>query len=134
MNNPTGRVLVVDDDSNIQWLLKENLKTTVKCSAVCVGSVTEAYQHLREERFDLIICDFQMNGETGANLLERLIADEIRLPFILYTGNPTIRRDSFPHLDYAFTVIQKTDLDDLMVQVSGALSSRKIAVQTREGP
>ena len=131
MSVPIGRVLVVDDDLSLQWLLREYLQTTVNCLAVCVGSVTEAHRLLRDELFDLVICDFQMNGETGADLLERLAAEKIRLPFFLYTSNPTITEDSFTHLDYVFTVIQKPDLDGLLVKVSEVMVSSARASLTR---
>lgn len=121
MSIPVGRVLLVDDDKSMLWVLEEYLRSSLSCAVVGVGSVNEAHHLLREDSFDLVICDFHMDGETGLDLLQRLIAENIRLPFFLYTSSPNIREDSFSDLDYIFSVVQKPDVEGLLRRVSGAL-------------
>lgn len=121
MTAPVGRILVVDDDESMRWILDEYLRSSLNCAVVGVGSVNEAHRLLREELFDLVICDFHMEGETGLDLLQHLVVEDIRLPFFLYTSSPSISEDRFSSLDYIFTVIQKPDIEGLLSRVNAAL-------------
>jgi CheY-like chemotaxis protein len=67
------RVLVVDDEPDARALVRRLLEN---CDAVVTtaGSAAEAYQHLRETRFDVLVSDIGMPGEDGYALIRRVRA------------------------------------------------------------
>ncbi len=93
---PRKRILVVDDEKNMQAVLKllldgEGYDTT------CVPDGAAALELLRSpggEReggpFGAVISDFKMNRMDGMGLLKAMREAEIRVPFVLITAYGTI--------------------------------------------
>ncbi len=75
-----------------------------------------------ETDFDLVICDFEIGEETGADLIEYLIKRRIELPFFLYTGHCEIQTRDFDHLDYPLVVIHKPHYDTLLTVISEVMT------------
>ncbi len=84
------RVLVVDDEKNMQTVLKilfdgEGFQTT------CVNDGLQALALLDAgERFGAIISDFKMDGLDGLGLLRGIRERELQIPFVLVTAHGTI--------------------------------------------
>jgi putative two-component system response regulator len=66
-----ARVLIVDDERLIQQLLSRLLKDEGHSPAVA-GSVPEARGLLETDDFDLILCDVDMPGESGFDLVRSI--------------------------------------------------------------
>lgn len=62
------RILVVEDDNEINWMINEAL---MKEGYTCVGahSGTEALLRLQKERYDLVILDLMLPGVDGKEVL-----------------------------------------------------------------
>ncbi len=91
MKKYKGHILVVDDDDRIRELLKEYL--TEENYLVSTSSDAEnAKQKLELIKFDIIILDIMMPGESGLDLTSSL-RDKIKTPIILLTakGEPQER-------------------------------------------
>ena len=84
MNKKIFHILVVDDDNRIRELVKEYLEennfiiTTAKDS-------NDARKKLEIIKFDIIILDIMMPGESGLELTKR-IKNKISTPIILLTA------------------------------------------------
>ncbi|MFH1488023.1 MAG: response regulator, partial [Pseudomonadota bacterium] len=66
-----GKILVVDDESNIRELIKRILeKAGYECLTAASGS--EARTHLQTRQVDLLLCDILMSGESGIELVRFL--------------------------------------------------------------
>jgi len=85
------RILVVDDEKNMQAVLKllldgEGYDTT------CVADGAAALELLQSAHggFGAVISDFKMNRMDGMGLLKAMRAAEIRVPFVLITAYGTI--------------------------------------------
>ena len=64
------RVLVVDDEENMLWMLQKNLsKSLVGVQILTARSGEEALVLLRKSMFDLVITDISMPGISGLELL-----------------------------------------------------------------
>lgn len=84
-----GRFLVVDDAGFIRDLLKKQLRQGFPgCHVVDVPDAGRAQAALRSQRFDLILCDWEMPGMSGEEFLRWLREQPEfgQLPFIMVTS------------------------------------------------
>jgi two-component system NtrC family sensor kinase len=83
-----ARILVVDDEPGVALLLCEALERE-GASAVAANDATAVRSRLREEPFDLIVCDLRMAG-LGAERLHRLLLSvrpDLARGIVLTTGD-----------------------------------------------
>ena len=83
------RVLVVDDEVNMLKLLQRVL-TKEGFDVQTSDSPSQAIRLLREEEFDLVICDLVMPVIGGLDLMQEVRATQPDLPFVLITAHGTI--------------------------------------------
>ncbi len=79
-------VLHVDDDSGFLKIAKQCLETDAPVQVDTAVSVEEALKKLEKEKFDVIVCDYQMPGRNGLDLLRTLRSRGNTIPFIIFTG------------------------------------------------
>lgn len=79
------RVLYIDDDSLLLDLAKEWLEQSGALQIEVANSGAEGIQILHDSHFDAVICDYQMPGMDGIEVLKR-IRESSTIPFILFTG------------------------------------------------
>ena len=79
-------ILVVDDDPLMLKMLKEQLREEYDVATAVSGKI--ALKYLERRRPDLILLDYQMPVESGAEILEKIRAkEEIReIPVVFLTG------------------------------------------------
>jgi putative two-component system response regulator len=106
-----GRLLIVDDDTEIRAVLQEFLCARYDCQAV--DSAEAALALLRREPFDLIISDIKMEGLSGLELLPRALALAPDTVIVLVSGAQTIdnaiaalRAGAFDYLTKPFELAQ----------------------------
>jgi DNA-binding response OmpR family regulator/predicted regulator of Ras-like GTPase activity (Roadblock/LC7/MglB family) len=74
------KILVVDDEADILWSLKEFLvNKELQAQVVTAASGEEALEKLARERIDLVITDIKMPGMSGLDLLVEI---KNRFPYI----------------------------------------------------
>lgn len=88
-------ILVVDDDPLMLKMIKEQLKDKYQVGTALSGAI--ALKFLENKKTDLIILDYEMPRENGAQVLERIRENEqlAKLPVIFLTGindGPKIRQ------------------------------------------
>ena len=79
-------ILVIDDEPAVLKTLTSFLGTLHSSTCVPVTSAEEALSELKEQSFDLIISDVQMEGMDGYKLLSILRREYPETPVILITG------------------------------------------------
>jgi DNA-binding response OmpR family regulator len=117
------RLLVVDDERDIRHLFAAELEEEgyqVKTS----GSATEAAELLQNQDFDLIILDIQMKGESGLQLLQKIVGEKSDLPVILCTAFSCYKDDFSSWLADAY-VVKSSDLTELKNEVKRLLARGK---------
>lgn len=85
---PDG-LLIVDDDPGLQLAIREFMESRgfrVKTA----GSVAEAKTVLRQDRFEMVILDYQLPDGDSLALLGELHDEDPNLPVILLTGHGSI--------------------------------------------
>ena len=81
-------VLIVDDSDNARKLMTTVLKEigVRKIHAVVDGAAALKFLERGGDLIELIICDWQMPGMTGLELLTRIHAAYPTVPFVMVTG------------------------------------------------
>ncbi|HEX8391398.1 MAG TPA: response regulator, partial [Longimicrobium sp.] len=102
------RLLVVEDDETQRRSIIELVGADdVEITAVPTGE--DALAQLREKRFDCMVLDLGLHGESGFDLLERVKSDpEMQdLPIIIYTGKDLSPQEETRLRRYAESIIIK---------------------------
>jgi len=96
-------VLIVDDDQGIRFLMSEYLNA-YGFQAMTAGSAAQARSRLKHSRYDFIISDFDMPGESGLDLFRYVSCRYPDVPFILMTGSydSRVKRDALRMGVYKF--------------------------------
>lgn len=91
MNNPekNGSILIVDDERGQREILSVIL-TKEGYDVVDVPGVREALDQLDKREFDLILTDLKMQGQSGLDLLEKVLGDDPQQCVILMTAHGTV--------------------------------------------
>ena len=84
--NEKIRVLYVDDDLGLLKVTKQCLEMQAPVQVDIALSVEEAFKKLKNEKFDVIVSDYQMPGKDGLEFLRELREKGSRIPFIMFTG------------------------------------------------
>jgi two-component system chemotaxis response regulator CheY len=82
------RVLIVDDFASIRWILRNILKRNGFTNITEAHNGKNALKVLKKEKFDLILCDWDMPVMSGLELLNKVRSDDEfkNVPFIMITS------------------------------------------------
>jgi len=79
------KVLHADDESGFLVITKQCLEEQSKIQVDTALSAEEALEKLKTAEYDAIICDYQLSGQNGLELLRKLRQQGNDTPFILLT-------------------------------------------------
>lgn len=82
------RLLLVDDDESLRTALVRMLHGQFHVVAVADGP--RAAEHVRGERFDVVLSDVHLEGMNGIELLRLVRSADLDVPVILMTGLPDV--------------------------------------------
>ncbi len=85
MTKPKTKVLVIDDDPKVTWILSEGLASSFEFVSARDG--IEGIQLVSTEKPDLILLDIKMPGMSGLEVLEKLNKMENRPEVIMISGH-----------------------------------------------
>ncbi|MBD3407999.1 MAG: PAS domain S-box protein [Candidatus Lokiarchaeota archaeon] len=81
------RVLQVDDDEMTLFISLKHLEKNIPgIDLIQIKTAKEALEKLESAQFDAIICDYQMPGMDGLELLDIIRKKRVTIPFIIFTG------------------------------------------------
>ncbi len=89
-----NRVLIIDDELMLRDLLKIMLEQ-LGCDTLEAGDSAEAINLLKQHRdsIALVICDLNMPGANGLDILAKLRAESLEPPFVLSSGQKMSETD-----------------------------------------
>jgi two-component system response regulator AtoC len=125
----THHVLIVDDDPQMQFFLKEALER--QQYAVCVAPSAEAaLESLKANKFDLILMDVRLPAMSGLEAVEEIQRLDRRTPIIVMTAHGTrdsaldaVRRGAYDYFTKPFS------LDEMEIVVRRALERRRLQAE-----
>ncbi len=115
------RILIVDDESDIRGILMDYLEDLGEVVGAENGSL--AVRALEEQRFDLVISDYNMPGMNGLELLRHLNSRGADIPLIWITGRSSRELVVEAWKEGVFDYFEKPfDLEEIRKSVISALS------------
>ena len=124
--DPPHRILVVDDDSDILLLNAAVLKQSgYQVDTAEDGEAGWKALHavsFAPDSYDLLITDHDMPGISGLDLIKKLRAARMELPFIMATGKlPALELAQCPWLQPAATLLKPYTIEELLGSVREVL-------------
>ena len=128
----TGRVLCVDDDEQVRGLIARVLASAGH-ECVAAANADEARDLLASQQFAAVLCDINLPGRSGLDLLRELRAQHPDVAPVMVTGrdDPSIANQA---LDLgAFGYVTKPFApNELLIDVSNALHRRQVERERRQ--
>ena len=125
MTDGSSRILIIDDDRAFRVGTGALLSDEGYDVAAAPGGAS-GMERLRNERFDLVLLDLKMEGESGLDVLSRMRREGYNLPVLMLTGFATV--DSAVHAlklgadDY---ITKPCDNDHLRMKIRAILARRE---------
>ena len=117
-----GTILVVDDEIDMQKLLKRSLESALDCRVETASSGEMALQMLAKSRFDLVLADIKMPGMDGLELLELIKRETPDVTVVMMTAFGSIDTAVEAMKNGAYDFITKPfDHDALVLRLEKAL-------------
>ena len=132
MNEPRPRILIVDDEPTVRSMLMRLLgRHGYDCEVAENGQ--EARGLLAGSSFDLILCDLNMPGETGLELIEHIAAEHTEAATIMVTGadDSAIAEKALELGTYGY-VIKPFYNNELLINIANALRRRRLEHDSRK--
>lgn len=125
------RLLVVDDEPAVRQLVI-SLVERAGYAAVGAGNAEEALARLRGVEFALVLCDVNMPGMSGVDLVGRIQTAFPQTGVIMVTGedDPTIAEAALSRGAYGY-LIKPFRSSELAINVSNALRRRRLEMENR---
>ena len=84
-----AHILVVDDEAAICAVLREFF-VDAGHRVTCAPSAEAAFSLIENDKFDLLVTDKNLPGQSGIDLIARLRDERLALPALLITGYPSL--------------------------------------------
>jgi DNA-binding NtrC family response regulator len=125
------KILVIDDDPKVVWLLSEGLSSSFEFVSARDG--VEGIQMVSTEKPDLILLDIKMPGMGGLEVLAKLNKQENRPEVIMISGHgdtkyvvESMRLGAAEFIDKPFNV------DEVAIHLNGVLERVKLKEEVSE--
>jgi putative two-component system response regulator len=125
-------VLCVDDDPTVQRLIGRMLEASgLRCAYA--GSVAEARALLAELPFALVLCDINLPGSSGLDLLAELTPRSPDIATVMVTGrdDPELAGETLEGGAYGY-LTKPFSHNALLIQVRNALHRRRLELERRD--
>ena len=125
------RILVVDDDDNLRWVVQTQLEDA-GYEAATAADGRAALAAIQESRPALVLTDLKMPGMSGLELLKKIRADDPEVPVIMITAFGTIQNAVEAVKSGAYDYLTKPiDYEDLLLGVKRALDHTHLMQEVR---
>ena len=125
------KILIVDDEVSVQRTLKRIMKR-IQQECSLASSAEEARRIMKEETFDLILCDNHLTGESGMGLIEHVISEYPETAVIMVSGmdDPEVAEKALEIGAYGY-MIKPFKPSEVIINVSSALRRQRLETESR---
>ncbi len=117
-----GNILVIDDDNFICEILGRHLRNNNYQAQTAISART-AFDLLKDNSFDLVLCDFRLPDSSGLDVLQKMRSMQYNMPVIIMTAYADVRMAvkliKMGAADYIAKPIQQ---EELLVLIKNILS------------
>ena len=127
-----GRVLVVDDDESMRRLIAR-MVTDAGHTAETAADAAQARRALASDGFSLVICDLNMPGESGRELLRWIRGEYSDVAILVATGTDdrAIADAVLASGAYGY-LVKPFKRNEVAINVANALRRRRLEIENRE--
>lgn len=119
------KVLVIDDDPNVSWMLNQGLADQYEFKSARDG--VEGIQMVTTEEPDIILLDIKMPGMTGLEVLDKLNKTETRPDVLMLSGHAETEMVVEAMKRGAIEFIKKPfDIEEVGIHLGTALERRSL--------
>lgn len=131
MIKPKTKILVIDDDPKVAWILSEGL--AAKYEFVSARDGIEGLQMVSTEKPDLILLDIKMPGMSGIEVLEKLNKLDDRPEVIMVSGHGDTNYvvDSIKQGAAEF-VNKPFDVQEIEIHINGVMERSSLKKEVRD--
>ncbi len=123
------KVLIVDDEESVRWVLKKSLEKQ-DIETEVAGSSVEALERIKKGDISLVMMDIRMPGMNGLDALEIIQNGQARIPVIIMTAQANMQNAIEAMRRGAFDYITKPfDLEEVYVLIQKALDIRRLSLE-----
>ena len=124
------KVLIIDDDPKISWILTEGLSANMEFVSARDG--IEGIQMVSTEKPDLILLDIKMPGMNGLEVLEKLNKLPGRPEVIMLSGHGETKNIvQSMHLGAAEFINKPFDVKEVEIHIQGVIEKKKLKQEVR---
>ncbi|MBN2893217.1 MAG: sigma-54-dependent Fis family transcriptional regulator [Bacteroidales bacterium] len=125
------KILIIDDEQAIRKALKEILEYE-KYEVEEAKSGFEGLEKIRNEKFDLVLCDIKMPQMDGIEVLEKIMEFNPDIPVVMITGHGSVETAVEALKKGAYDFIEKPlDMNRLLVSVRNAGEKKELVKETK---
>ncbi|MFH2037694.1 MAG: sigma-54 dependent transcriptional regulator [Candidatus Zixiibacteriota bacterium] len=130
MKKDNIKILVIDDDPKVGWILSEGLSSNY--DFVTAGDGIEGIQMITTEKPDLLLLDIKMPGMTGLEVLEKLNKLPIRPEVIMLSGHGETKNIvQSMHLGAAEFINKPFDVKEVEIHIQTVLERRNLKQEVK---
>lgn len=124
-------ILIVDDEEPIRKLLAALLQRHGYECATAVDA-REARQRLAEQEFAIALCDVNMPGESGMDLVRHILSEGSTTACIMVTGldSPVLANAALDMGAFGY-IIKPFETNEVVISISNALRRRRAELENR---
>ena len=119
-----NRILIADDEESV-LLSTADLLRIEGYECACAADAKTAVHMLRKKKYDLLIADIKMQGNSDLQLIKKLPEIAHRMPVILVTGYPSlssaVQSIELPVVGY---LIKPYEFSELLTVAQGAIAGK----------
>ncbi len=125
------KILIVEDEKPVGQLLKQLLEKSGYACTLASNAV-EAYEHLDRQKFELVLSDIIMPGDSGLDLIRNVLSRNPDTAAVMVTGqdDPKIAEVALEIGVYDY-IIKPFEKNEVLVSVTNALRRRKVDIENR---
>jgi len=123
------KVLIVDDDESVRWVLKKSLEKE-GIETVLAKNAAEGLAQITDSGIAVVLMDIRMPGMTGLEALEKIQSEARPVSVIIMTAQATMQNAIEAMRRGAFDYITKPfDLDEVNLLVKKAIDVRRLSME-----
>lgn len=113
-------IMVIDDDKDILEMISSILGDQFE--VITASHAEEAFNKIKKQFVDLVLCDINLGSENGLKLMESLQNNLVDIPFIVISGEINEKRTEMANQLGAMGIIEKPfEYNELMQVIEKCL-------------
>lgn len=131
MSKMMKKILIVDDEVPIRNLLRQILEAK-GYACILAASAAEARECLKQQNFELVLCDILMPGELGLDFIREVLTKHRDTATIMVTAidDPLVAEAALQMGVYGY-VTKPIERNEIIINVSNALRRRELEIANR---